>query len=84
METREFYRKNNQWAKDNTDKILLLIPKGKKAELQDYAKFKGKSVNAVLNEMIEEGIKRDFDYRANLFNDNTAGIKMPWELEWLI
>lgn len=81
MDTKEFYKKNNQWAKDNTDKILLLIPKGKKAEIQEYAKFKGKSVNAVLNELIETGIKQDFDYRANIFNKDTAGITMPWEME---
>lgn len=81
MNAQEINRRNNQWAKENADKILLLIPKGKKAEIQEYAKFKGKSVNAVLNELIETGIKQDFDYRANIFNKDTAGITMPWEME---
>lgn len=80
MDSKEFYRKNNQWAKDNADKILLLLPKGKKSEIQEYAKFKNKSVNAVLNELIEKGIKRDLDYRfKSQCDEEEEKIKMPWD-----
>jgi predicted DNA-binding protein len=42
-----------KYKKSNYDRMELLLPKGKKEEIQNYAKSKGKSTNAFVVEAIE-------------------------------
>lgn len=47
----------NKYITKNYDRINLTLPKGKKAEIQTAAEAAGKSVNAFINEAIEEKLK---------------------------
>lgn len=42
----------NRWNKNNYDRILLVIPKGKKEHLEHRAEETGESVNGYLNRLI--------------------------------
>lgn len=43
----------------NYDEIKIRMPKGKKATIQNHATATGKSVNAFINEAIEEKMERE-------------------------
>lgn len=45
---------NDEYNRQNYDRIGLRIPKGKKAVLQAYAEKNGISVNALIAQAIEE------------------------------
>ena len=45
---------NDEYNRQNYDRIVLRIPKGKKAVLQAYAEKNGISVNALIAQAIEE------------------------------
>lgn len=49
----------NKYVRENYDKLLLTMPKGRKAEIQAYAQTKGESVNSFINRSISETIERD-------------------------
>lgn len=49
----------NKYMKENYDRINLLLPKGKKAVIQDYAVSHGESVNGFINRAVDEAIARD-------------------------
>ena len=44
----------NKYMKENYDRINLLLPKGKKAVIQDFAAAHGESVNGFINRAIDE------------------------------
>lgn len=44
---------NNDFNNKAYDRINLTVPKGRKALIQEMAKIKGTSVNAMLNDLIE-------------------------------
>ena len=46
----------NKYMKENYDRINLLLPKGKKAVIQDYAASHGESVNGFINRAIDEAM----------------------------
>lgn len=48
----------NKYMKENYDRINLLLPKGKKAVIQDYAASHGESVNGFINRVIDEAMER--------------------------
>ena len=48
----------NKYMKENYDRINLLLPKGKKAVIQDYAASHGESVNGFINRAIDEAMAR--------------------------
>ena len=48
----------NKYMKENYDRINLLLPKGKKAVIQDYAASHGESVNGFINRAIDEATAR--------------------------
>lgn len=54
-------RANKKWNDANLtvryDRISLMVPKGRKAQLQEYCKQNGTSVNAFINDLINEKIK---------------------------
>lgn len=49
----------NKYMKENYDRINLLLPKGKKAVIQDYAASHGESVNGFINRVIDEAMAHD-------------------------
>ena len=49
---------DNKFISEHYDRINLTVPKGRKAELQEYCKQNGTSVNAFINELINEKIGR--------------------------
>ena len=50
---------NNEFNKNNYDRVGLLMPKGKKEVVKNYAKKKGESVNAFINRAIDETMAND-------------------------
>lgn len=48
----------NKYMKENYDRINLLLPKGKKAVIQDFAASHGESVNGFINRAIDEAMER--------------------------
>ncbi len=54
----------NKYVRENYDKLLLTMPKGRKAEIQTHAKAQGESVNGFIGRAISETIKRDNDVPA--------------------
>ena len=49
----------NKWNAEKLDRVNLTMPKGKKEVVQDYATAIGMSVNAYINQAIDEKIERD-------------------------
>lgn len=49
----------NQWARENTDRILLALPKGQKDAIKAHAQKHGESVNGFIGRAITETIERD-------------------------
>lgn len=48
-----------KYVKNNYDRVVLTMPKGKKEDIQDYALAVGMSMNAYINEAIDEKIERE-------------------------
>lgn len=51
----------NKYITKRYDRINLILPKGKKDEIQTAAQAAGKSVNAFISEAIEEKLKKNCD-----------------------
>ena len=49
----------NKYVRENYDKMLLTMPKGRKAEIQFHAQAQGESVNAFINRAVSEAMARD-------------------------
>jgi len=49
----------NKYVRENYDKLLLTMPKGRKAEIQAHAKAQGESVNGFIGRAISETMERD-------------------------
>lgn len=47
----------NGYISEKYDRINLTVPKGKKAEIKEYAESKGESVNAFINRIITEAME---------------------------
>lgn len=62
---------NKKWndanMKERYDRVQLVLPKGRKAELQTAAERHGQSVNGFINSLIDEALKRE---RAGGVNDD--------------
>lgn len=56
--TDKLIKYNNQFNKDNYDRISLMIPKGKKELIQLCVKVDGESVNGFINRLIDAEIDR--------------------------
>lgn len=50
---------NNQFVKDNYDRISVFTPKGEREKIREHAKGCGESVNAFVNRAIKEQMERD-------------------------
>jgi len=51
----------NKYMKANYDRFNLLLPKGKKAVIQECAAAQGESVNGFINRAINEAIQNSSD-----------------------
>lgn len=49
----------NKYNAKAYDRLTLLVPKGKKAVIQDYAAQKDGSVNALFNRLLTEEMRRN-------------------------
>ncbi len=49
---------NNSFNKETYDRFSLMLPKGKKEIVQEYAKQNGESINAFINRAIDEALER--------------------------
>ena len=56
---------NNSFNKEQYDRVSLMLPKGKKDIIKEFAKKKGESTNAFINRAIDEAIQRDVMYAVN-------------------
>lgn len=50
---------NNKWNAKAYDRINLTVPKGKKETISNAAKDAGQSVNAYINQAIDERMQKD-------------------------
>lgn len=48
-----------KYVKNNYDRVVLTLPKGKRDEIKHYAEMEGKSMNAFIIDAIEERISGD-------------------------
>lgn len=49
----------NRYNAENYDSLRIVVPKGRKAVMQNFAATKGKSLNKFVNEAIDEKIERE-------------------------
>lgn len=53
-------RANKKWNDENLakkyDRIQLVVPKGRKADIDTYAKLHGESVNGLMNTFLREAL----------------------------
>ena len=47
----------NRWNQNKYDRLTLMIPKGRKKDVEAYAQSKGLSVNGLINALLREGMK---------------------------
>ena len=57
--TKASQRAVNKYMKNNYDRISLVLPKGRKAELQAHAAQREESLNGFVNRAINEAVERD-------------------------
>ena len=53
----------NKWQKEYVDRVNLIMPKGQKAKIQDYAKSRGESLSGFINRAIAETMERDQSHK---------------------
>lgn len=49
----------NKWQSDHCERISLVVPKGKKEKIKDFAESQKESLNGFINKAIDEKIERD-------------------------
>lgn len=49
----------NKYVRENYDRVNVNMPKGKKEKIQEQATLCGMSVNAFINEAIDEKLSRE-------------------------
>ena len=49
----------NQWQAENCERISLVVKKGKKQTIKDFAAAQGDTLNGFINKAIEEKMERD-------------------------
>lgn len=49
-------RAKNKYNATNYDSLRIVVPKGKKQVIKDYAESKGKSINGFVNEAIDKAM----------------------------
>ena len=59
MEKAEKSAYRNSWIAEKLDRVNLTMPKGKKEQIKDAADKAGLSLNAYINQAIDERMERD-------------------------
>lgn len=49
----------NKWQAENCERISLVVKKGKKQTIKDFATKQGDTLNGFINKAIDEKIERD-------------------------
>lgn len=49
----------NRWQQENRERINLVVPKGYKAKVKEYADASGSSLNGYIKEAIDEKMEKD-------------------------
>ena len=57
--TKAQQRAVNKYVRENYDKLLLTMPKGRKAEIKAFADAQGESVNGFLNRLISDAMAHE-------------------------
>ena len=52
---------NNAYAKKAYDSLRVIVPKGRKADVESHAKSKGESVNGLINALLRADMKLSED-----------------------
>ena len=70
-------RANKKWNDENQtkryDRIQLVVPKGRKNDIDEYAKAQGESVNGLMNTLLREALgMSEEDWKA-VADDETGG-----------
>ena len=70
-------RANKKWNNENQakryDRIQLVVPKGRKNEIDEYAKAQGESVNGLMNTLLREAIGMSEENWKTVADDETGG-----------
>ena len=70
-------RANKKWNDENQakryDRIQLVVPKGRKTDIDEYAKEQGESVNGLMNSLLREALGMSEDEWKAVFDDETGG-----------
>ena len=48
----------DKYVKNNYDSFLVRVPKGRKKDLEDFAKERGESVNGLVNLLLREAMQK--------------------------
>ena len=56
MATEAQLRAIKKWSTEKVDEIKIRVPKGQKAEIQEFAKAHGETVNAFVNRLIRDAM----------------------------
>lgn len=54
----------NKWQAENCERISLIVPKGKKDIIREYAASKGESINGFINRAIDEAMQDEGEKEA--------------------
>ncbi len=54
----------NKWQAENCERISLIVPKGKKDIIREYATSKGESLNGFINRAIDEAMQNEGEKEA--------------------
>ena len=59
--TKAQQRAVNKYIKKNYDSLRIVVPKGRKAEIEAYARDAGESVNGLVNALLREKLGQSED-----------------------
>ena len=59
--TKAQQRAVNKYIKKNYDSLRIVVPKGRKAEIEAYARAAGESVNGLVNALLREKLGQSED-----------------------
>ena len=51
----------DKYVKNNYDSFLVRVPKGRKEDIEAYAKAQGESVNGLMNKLVREAMNQSED-----------------------
>ena len=61
MDKQKQIKRQNKYVAEKYDRFTATFPKGKKEEYKQHAENKGKSLNGLINDLLEEDMNKDGD-----------------------